>query len=370
MKTSKIGILTFHNASNYGAALQAYATLKVCQQLGYTAEIIDYTNSYRSKKYSALSRILEKVSKRSLIGTVKMILASPGVILRNATFDKFYAEHLVCSDNQYNCREQLINNLPGYESVISGSDQIWSSKNNGADTSYLLDFVPTGTKKISYASSFGMLEINDELRSDYAQCLSSFDYLSTREQSGVELIKQLTNRDAKLVLDPVFLHSKSFWLNLSKQPRTGKVKKFDLLYLNDNCHRNHRLLNNIKNTCISIGSFKFEDIFNSKIKICNQHGPEEFIYYINHAQTVYTTSFHAIVLCMIFNTPFYAFLSGDAGRDSRLKQILEKYDLGDRIVSPTLEEVQNDIDFTLFNQQWEIDKLSCLDYLSTSLEGK
>ena len=40
----KVGILTFQNANNYGAALQAFALCSTVRKLGYNAELIDYKN--------------------------------------------------------------------------------------------------------------------------------------------------------------------------------------------------------------------------------------------------------------------------------------------------------------------------------------
>ena len=40
----KIGILTFHNAYNYGAVLQAYATQEIVKSYGHEVEIINYHN--------------------------------------------------------------------------------------------------------------------------------------------------------------------------------------------------------------------------------------------------------------------------------------------------------------------------------------
>ena len=37
-----IGIITIHKINNYGSVLQAYALQKVCEDLGYKVEIIDY----------------------------------------------------------------------------------------------------------------------------------------------------------------------------------------------------------------------------------------------------------------------------------------------------------------------------------------
>ena len=38
----KIGVITIEQVNNYGAELQATATIKVLQGMGYDAEIIDY----------------------------------------------------------------------------------------------------------------------------------------------------------------------------------------------------------------------------------------------------------------------------------------------------------------------------------------
>ena len=38
----KIGVITIENVNNYGAELQATATIKVLQDMGYDAEIINY----------------------------------------------------------------------------------------------------------------------------------------------------------------------------------------------------------------------------------------------------------------------------------------------------------------------------------------
>ena len=39
-----VGILTLHNAINYGATLQALALQKYIEELGVDVEIIDYRN--------------------------------------------------------------------------------------------------------------------------------------------------------------------------------------------------------------------------------------------------------------------------------------------------------------------------------------
>ena len=38
----QIGIMTYHAAHNFGSVLQAYATQKLLNELGYSNEIINY----------------------------------------------------------------------------------------------------------------------------------------------------------------------------------------------------------------------------------------------------------------------------------------------------------------------------------------
>ena len=47
----KVGVLTFHNAYNYGAILQAYATQKLLENRGHDVEFIDYRNDAIDKSY-------------------------------------------------------------------------------------------------------------------------------------------------------------------------------------------------------------------------------------------------------------------------------------------------------------------------------
>lgn len=45
---SKVGIVTFHNGSNFGAALQTYALQEVVKKLGFEVKIVNYDNHFIS----------------------------------------------------------------------------------------------------------------------------------------------------------------------------------------------------------------------------------------------------------------------------------------------------------------------------------
>ena len=87
----KVGVLTFHNAYNYGAILQAYATQEIVKTYGCEVTLVDYQNDsinkfYANKKfrfktlpkkkfYKIPSYIIEKSSvfNRHMFNTIKLV---------------------------------------------------------------------------------------------------------------------------------------------------------------------------------------------------------------------------------------------------------------------------------------------------------
>ena len=47
----KIGILTYHDANNYGAVLQAYALLAKLKELGHNVYVIDRVRTFKGWRY-------------------------------------------------------------------------------------------------------------------------------------------------------------------------------------------------------------------------------------------------------------------------------------------------------------------------------
>ena len=224
----KVALLTFHNALNYGAALQAYASQKAIQDLGVECEIIDYVNEHRKNAYNMFEHAKENLKKRNIGAFAKYLVGAPFMSSRRKKFVDFYNAKLQCTDRQFTSSEEAkeLNGL--YDKFIVGSDQVWNYNHNGADFSYLLNFVEDDNLKISYSSSFGVTSIPDELKDEYIKNLSKIKYLSTREEFGVTLIKDLIGRKAELVLDPVFLLDKNQWLSLCN--KSNNKEKYVCIY--------------------------------------------------------------------------------------------------------------------------------------------
>ena len=51
---TKIGVITYHSAYNFGSVLQAYATQESIEKIGYSVEIVNYRMKSQNKYYSMI----------------------------------------------------------------------------------------------------------------------------------------------------------------------------------------------------------------------------------------------------------------------------------------------------------------------------
>lgn len=355
----KIGIITFHNASNYGACLQCQASVEAISKINANTEIIDYTNRFRRNLYNPYFKLIES---KSILQFAFNLIALPGMIVRNRAFKSYRIKHIKISRQKSN-PQTISNNSIDYDILVAGSDQIWNQVNNGNDENYLLAFAKPHQKKISFSSSFTSNDLNQKTISRFIGLLNNFDFLSTREQKNFNHLRQSIKKEIVETLDPVLLLEKEYWEQFISPVKIDN--KFSVLYIN-----NPSFFNDLpkESKIVSIGSFRIKDFFDKKKSIRNNYGPGEFLYLMKNAETVYTTSFHAVVLCLIFNTPFYVHLTGNKGRDSRISTLLALFNLEEQaILKEDQINYQKVIDFTLFNQKISSLRDNTWEYLNKSL---
>ena len=73
----RIGILTFSNVINYGAALQAYALKNVLEKMGYDASIVNYSKRYPSRwtnLYMITSEFFRLIGNCDIQGGKQMLM--------------------------------------------------------------------------------------------------------------------------------------------------------------------------------------------------------------------------------------------------------------------------------------------------------
>lgn len=209
----KIGVITFHRAINYGAALQTYALQRAISDLGFDTEVIDYRCEHMENLYKLIGGFKQKTFKQNIRGFINLI---PSWKKMNS-FRSMIAGNTKLSPVAYDSKSIATANQR-YDVFITGSDQVFNYACSDFDKNYYLSFVEDTRKINSYAASFGISEIPQEYQSEYTRLLNRFNHLSVREESGRRIVRELTGRDCALHVDPVFLLNAAEWSKLAKDP--------------------------------------------------------------------------------------------------------------------------------------------------------
>ncbi|TKZ26329.1 polysaccharide pyruvyl transferase family protein, partial [Brachyspira catarrhinii] len=248
--------------------------------------------------------------------------------------------------NEVFSKEELQKYVDKCDTFIVGSDQVWRYDFFLDNIFYyLLNFVPNSKKKISYSSSFGIdtYNGNKENKVLFKNYLNQFDYVSVREDTGVDICKNEFYIDAVHTLDPVLLlESKDYDYLISK----SKLK-IDYDYIAVYNLRSD--LNNIINT--------ISDKLKLKVITINfNYSVEAWLYIIKNSKYLITDSFHGICFAIIFNIPFVITLNEEAGI-SRILSISKQFNFEDRIIKDineiTDKKLNNiiNMDFTEINNK-------------------
>ena len=333
----KIAILTFHDASNYGAVMQAFATFIELRKYSEKVFFIEYTNKHRRSIYRPLSGIYAALKKLELVRVLKLSARAPGVIYRNHQFAKFRRENLVVSKRCVS-DEDLAQTVADCDLVVIGSDQVWNPRNNGLDLNYYGRFLMENKNSLSYASSFGCSSLERGLESDARRALKKLSFVSTREDIGREMLANMGIADVKVVADPVLCFEDNEWLKMLRISGSRVLPADLFLYVNSNVHRGWMERTEVWRSAkrrVCFGSFRLKDFFDRQISINSGLGPKEFVASLSQAKFIATSSYHATLFSIIFRRNFVVFLSGDKGRDSRILFILEQLGLENRVANET-----------------------------------
>lgn len=377
----KVGIITFHSPISYGANLQCLGLQRAVETLGYRAEIIDYSASAylerrnRSKMSMFKSRLLNFAADPR--GCVKRRWNAKNIANeqkhhiddieeRNKKFRVFQREHYQLSERRYETYSSLHEKAPLYDAYICGSDQIWNPFFCDRDDNYFLAFAPAG-KRIAYAPSFGVESIPGLFKGELSRRLESIDYLSAREEVGVDIIQELTGRHSPLVVDPTFLVDPSEWRKLGERAHINIPDEYILTYFIG--------IDDFTRSYIKQIETAFPDISIVNLVFDNTaFGPEEFISLIANAKFVFTNSFHGVAFCINLNTPFAVGKTlkdySASGGFARIENILKLTGLSNRICEEkvTFDASWLQMDFSEANRMKGKMVKDSMEYLNHAIE--
>ena len=309
--------------------------------------VIDY------ESWGLSTQVKNLLEKLGVLDFIRMNFGKAVSRKRKIRIYKFFHKN-VKIEKTYS-RKQYIRLLEQFDIFISGSDQIWNP--NHLDSFYLLDFA-ANKKKIAYASSIGVREIPENLKIVYSKYLQSYSQIGLRETVGVNIVNELLGvKKAIKVVDPTFLLSSQEWRKLANLSKLEYKDNFLFCYFIGNRKRYEEYLKNVylQSGCSKIIVFcsmensrtRFKSIPN--IIYLKDSGMEDFVYLISQAKIVCTDSFHATAISINLQKNFVEFLrfndKDGKSQNSRITDILGRYELTNRIYSPNNIEYLNAIHY-------------------------
>ena len=314
MKT-KIGIMTFYAAHNYGAALQAFALQQTLNVLGASPEFVKFYDKHNetisdSRHKGLVSAIINTPPLR------KEICFHPFRFLRNRKYSKindnafasFKNDYFYISTQPYYSKDDLIRSNCDYHGFIAGSDMVWTPIGQNL-WAYFLEFADP-CKRFSYSASMtGCANYSYDDIKVIKQALDKFRMISCREQEGVDFVKELTNRCAEHTVDPTLLLSKSEWCDSLSLTLEKPSKPYIL------CYNFNGLPSKLKKEVFRIAKVKHMDVrfvpmtieernHNVRNGFIEPCGPKEFVKLFFNASFIVSNGFHGFLFSLISEKPF------------------------------------------------------------------
>ena len=368
----KLSIITLHRAENYGSVLQAYALQKKIEELGHEAEILDY-HPERYTNTGKLRRLKDKSAKfqNPLLLLLAKILIYPSYIRKNRVFNEFINTYLHLSSSSFATNEKAKKNVFDADMYCTGSDQVWNSHwNEGVEKALYLDFVPKGKMCFSYAASIGLSDIDENEKNEVARLLDKYEFISVREDSGVDILKAIGRKDVVQTLDPTLLLSKEEWEEVADNAQTTShyVLTYNLHHdpridkYADMLAKKHRL--KVRNI-----SYNWHDVVRKgHLDWCPS--VERFLALIRNAEYVVADSFHATAFSIIFERPFVSITPEVAS--SRISSILNLLGIAERNIQAFNDTsiMESPIDYQDVKERLKQEQFRSIEFLKRVIATK
>lgn len=366
MKKQTIGILTFHSACNYGAALQAYALKTVCEELGYEVHIVNYAGGVKDGKPTPVVEFMASANKKQgAIRLCRNALSYVGDTKRWSAFARFRKQYF---SESVPCQTAQDVAALGYDVYISGSDQIWNYKitGNQFDPVYFGN-ITNHAKQIVYAASSQDTPFPLDMELKFRDMLKDTSaVIGIREKKLANYAEQLTGVRYPVVLDPVLLAGREIIEKIPDRevPRTPYI----LIYQID------------ANPASDISVRNLEKRFGCPVytmtvpRLGSVHGrkgavgPEDFLSLLKNAKFLVTNSFHGIALSLLFEKNFFVYENG--GVMSRIDSLLATVGLHDRKVKMVADiDPLHAIDYRPVQDRLSVLREQSMTFLRDALDG-
>jgi Polysaccharide pyruvyl transferase. len=338
----KIYLISLCGYTNYGNFWQKYAVKEMYRNFGYK------TVSIRAE--------------RSIIKFILRPVDDFFHIIKNKRYRMFYFFSL-----QHGLNKRFWIKMAKFHKndlFSTGSDQVWNPfmdpDNRGI---YFLRFVKK-EQRLCISPSFGVTKIDDEFVNEITDGLNGFEYLSSREKDGVEIIRTLTGRNAELLIDPTMMLNKNEWSKLFNNIKSNSKNYIILAMLGKLSNDKKTFLHNVaqNNNLFIIDIYERNNVFT----------PGEVLSLISNAKLVFTDSFHFSAFSINFNTPFIVAKREDSEVNSnmysRITSLLSMFGMESRTYETISANQVFNCDFDYANDVLQMERKKFDRYMKKCLK--
>ena len=350
----KIGIITIIDNENCGNRLQNYALQEYLKRMGFEVTTLKNDKLLNSKEKFNINCL--KYIKKKVTNYYKV---------NSETKRNFKRFNKNIKFSKYMITAKSKNIEKKFDYFIVGSDQVWKPTRKRMSYIDLLGFAPNN-KRVAYAASFGIDEIEEKYKKKLNMELPKFKAISVREDAGKRIVFDATGiNDVSVVLDPTMLIERKEWNKLETCPFDTEKENYVLSYfLGDESKES------IKEMCRK-NNLSYVDFYDKS----NHYGPMEFLYLINHASVIVTDSFHGCVFSILFGKNFYVLdrkqKDTNNNMNSRLETLLNVFNLKERKINSITESIiteDNKLDLDMIESKLSIKRKEADAFLKNALE--
>lgn len=368
----KIGIITFHNSYNCGSMLESYAMQHIVSKYG-KSQIINYSSDGQKELYSVFSK---NNSMKKIIKNILIFPAYKKIKLNNQMYEKF-------KNTNYSLSNEVDSNTIKklkYDIVIAGSDQIWNVTIDDFNEVYLLNWVKNA-KKVAYSPSFGAknpVKYYDDVNY-FTNLIKDFDCLSVRENNGKKWLKDLTDKNVPVLLDPTLLLSAKDYdliLDSTFTPNKKYIFFYSPSFDRNMCRFVKKVAKkyNLKVITWSTKSYYIKFIKQFGFELPPYESPAVYLNLVKNADLVMTTSYHGTIFSTIYKKKFYTLKNGGMyGEDDRVLTLINSIGLMDRLIKYDFDDSYDyleDINYDNYDLLLKKLQKKSWDYLDKSLNIK
>jgi coenzyme F420-reducing hydrogenase beta subunit len=346
-----VGVVGLFSSPNYGCELSHLSLYHILKSLGYEPLMIERLG----RDYHELDKNVARFIEEN------------------------YPIYDIAKPIRNRGEQRKLNDL--CDTFLVASDQIWKNilyEEQG--NYYALDFVQDNKRKLCYGTSFGHDEYfgGSKVREEMKYYLHRFDAIGVREDTGVEICREIFDVEAVRVLDPVLTVDASLFTDLAQTSQRNIEGKYVFSYM---LEPNLNKENVVKFVC---EHFKLKDINATGMDItpARENGwnlklernvkVQDWVNFIKNSDFVVTDSFHGMCFAIIFEKPFLVIEHENRG-NGRFYFLLKLLHLENRILkSPTKEseicQCYEAIDYVQVKAILESERKSSLTWLRNALE--